>query len=130
LELEAKIQRGKLDAMVAGVKPVLNCINMDVAPQPDNRPPRTNAIIDRCKATWENLKSFNQDAAVSVMMHTLAVVWSHYPTINLRAIGAGFARGMGATKQEQLKDEVEDAVKRLAGDVDLFGEVDGDGRAQ
>jgi len=24
-----------------------------------------------------------------------------------------------------LKDEVEDAVKKLAGDVDLFGKVDG-----
>ena len=63
------------------------------------------------------------------MIHALAVVRSHYPTINLRAIGAGFARGMGATKQEQLKDEVEDAAKKLASDVDLFGEVNGDDQA-
>ena len=33
-------------------------------------------------------------------------------------------------KQEQLKDEVEDAAKKLADDVDLFGEVDGEGQAQ
>jgi len=33
-------------------------------------------------------------------------------------------------KQAQLKDEVEDAVKRLAGDVYLFGEVDSGGQAQ
>ena len=59
------------------------------------------------------------------MTHALAVVWSHYPAINLQAIGSGFARVTGATKQEQLKDEVEDMTKRLAGDVDLFGEVDG-----
>ena len=64
------------------------------------------------------------------MTHALAVVRSHYPTINLRVIGAGFARGTSTTKEEQLKNEVEDAVKRLAGDVDLFGEVDGDGQAQ
>ena len=38
-------------------------------------------------------------------------------------------KGMGATKQEQLKDEVEDVAKKLAGDVDLFGEVDGDDQA-
>ena len=31
-------------------------------------------------------------------------------------------------KQEQLKDEVEDAAKSLAGDVDLFGEADGEGQ--
>ena len=64
------------------------------------------------------------------MTHALAVVWSHYPAINLRAIGAGFARGTSATKEEQLKDEVEDVAKRMASDVDLFGEVDGDNQAQ
>ena len=64
------------------------------------------------------------------MTHALVVVQSHYPTINLRAIEAGFARGTSATKEEQLKDEVKDATKRLASDVDLFGEVDGDGRSQ
>ena len=58
------------------------------------------------------------------------MVRSHYPAINFQAIGAGFSRGTSATKQEQLKDEVEDAVKRLANDVDLFGEVGGDGQAQ
>ena len=36
---------------------------------------------------------------------------------------------MGATKQEQLKDEVEDAAKSLAGDVDLFIKADGEGQA-
>ena len=44
-------------------------------------------------------------------------------------IGAEFARGTGATNEEQLKDEVEDTAKRLASDVDLFGELDGDGQA-
>ena len=130
LELVARTQRGKLDAVVARVKPMLDCIDMEVAPQPDDRPPHQDAIIDRCKAAWENFKGFNRDAAVSIVTHALAVVWSHYPVINLRAIGAGFARGTGATKEEQLKDEEEDTVKRLADDVDLFGEVDGDGQAQ
>ena len=64
------------------------------------------------------------------MAHALVVVWYHYPVINLHTIGARFARGMGTTKQEQLKDEVKDATKKLAGDVDLFGEVDGEGQAQ
>ena len=64
------------------------------------------------------------------MTHALVVVWSHYPAINLQVIGAGFARGTGATRQEQLKDEVEDATKKLAGDIDLFGEADGDSQTQ
>ena len=130
LELEARTQRGKVDAVVARVRPVLDYIDMEVAPRPDERPPRPEAIIDRCKAAWENFKSFNRDATISVMTHALAVVRSHYPAINLRAIGVGFMRGMGATKEEQLKDEVEDAAKRVACDVNLFGKVDGEGQAQ
>ena len=59
LELEAKIQRGKLNVVVAGVKPMLNCIDMEVAPQPDNKPPHPDTIIDRCKVAWENFKGFN-----------------------------------------------------------------------
>jgi len=98
LEQEARTQRSKLDAVVAGIKPVLNCIDQEVAPQPDSRPPRPDTIIDRCKAAWENFKGFNRDATISVMMHALVVVRSHYPAINLQAIGAGFTRGMDATK--------------------------------
>ena len=87
----------------------------------------SGAIIDRCKAAWENFKGFNQDVAISIVMHALAVVWSHYPAINLRAIGDGFTRGTSVTKEEQLKNEVGDAAKKLVGDVDLFGEGDTDG---
>ena len=124
LEREAQTQRGKLDAVVAGVRPVLYCIDMEEALHPNDRPPRWDTIIDRSKAAWENFKSFNCDATISVVTHALAVIQSHYPTIDLRAIGARFTRGTSATKQQELEDEVEDAAKRLAGDVDLFGEED------
>ena len=109
---------------------MLDCIDMEVAPRPNDRSPHPDAIIDRCKAAWENFKGFNRDVAVSVVTHALVVVRSHYPAINRRAIGARFERGTSATKEEQLKDEVEDAAKRLAGDVDLFNDVDGEGQAQ
>ena len=59
LELEAQTQKRKLDSVVAKVRPVLDCIDMEVAPQPDDRPPRLDAIINRCKAAWENFKGFN-----------------------------------------------------------------------
>ena len=32
LVLEARTQRGKLDTVVAGVRPMLDCINMEVDP--------------------------------------------------------------------------------------------------
>ena len=78
---------------------------------------------------WENFKSFNRDATITAVTHALVVVRSHYPAIDLQAIEAGFARGTEATEHQQLEDEVEDVAKKLAGDVDLFGEMDGDGQA-
>ena len=109
---------------------MLDCVDMEVAPQPDGRPLSPDTIIDRCKAAWENFKSVNCDATITAVTHVLAVVRSHYPVINLQAIGAGFARGTGTMEYQQLEDEVEDAAKKLADDVDLFGEMDGDDQAK
>ena len=84
----------------------------------------------RCKAAWENFKSFNHNAIVTAVTYALAVVRSHYPAIDLQAIGAKFTEGMGEAEHQQLEDEVEDAAKKLASDIDLFGETDGDGEAR
>ena len=37
---------------------------------------------------------------------------------------------MGEAETQQLEDEVEDAAKKLADDIDLFGETDDDGEAR
>ena len=58
------------------------------------------------------------------------VVQSHYPTIDLQAIGDGFTEGLSEAETQQLEDEVEDAAKKMVGDIDFFGETDGDGGAQ
>ena len=101
-----------------------------MAPQPDGRPPRPDTVIERYKAAWENFKSFNHDAIVSVATHALMVVRSHYPAIDLQAIGGGFTEGLSDAETQQLEDEVEDAAKKLVDDIDLFGETDGDGEAR
>jgi hypothetical protein len=100
LELEAQTLRRKLDTMVAGVRSLLDCIDMEAPPQPNERPPHLDTIIDRCKAAWENFKSFNRDTTVSAVTHALVVVRSHYPAIDLQVIEARFARGTGVTKQQ------------------------------
>ena len=79
---------------------------------------------------WENFKGFNRNAIVTAITHALAVVWSHYPSVDLQAIGGGFAEGLSEVETQQLEDEVEDAARKLAGDIDLFGETSGDGEAQ
>ena len=45
-------------------------------------------------------------------------------------IGGGFTDRLSEVETQQLEDEVEDTAKKLAGDIDLFDETDGDGRAQ
>ena len=62
---------------------------------------------------------------MSVATHVLAVVRSHYPSIDLQSIRGGFAEGLSDVETQQLEDEVEDVAKTLAGDIDLFGETDG-----
>ena len=78
----------------------------------------------------ESFKSFNCDAVVTAITHALEVVRSHYPSVELQAIGGGFAEGLSEEETQQLEDEVEDAVRKLAGDIDLFGETSGDGKAR
>ena len=47
LEQEARTQRNKFDNIVARVKQVLDCVDLEVAPQPDGRPPCPNTIMER-----------------------------------------------------------------------------------
>ena len=123
---EARTQRDNFDTVVAAIKPVLDCVDLEPATQRDGKQQRSDTVIQRCKVAWENFKSFNRDGIVSVTTHTLAVVRSHYPAIDLQAIGVGFAKGLSDAETQQLEDEVEDAAKKLADDIDLFGETDGD----
>ncbi|XP_066334075.1 uncharacterized protein [Miscanthus floridulus] len=48
---------------------------------------------------------------------------------DLEAIGGGYAEGLSKAEIQRLEDEVEDAAKKLAGDIYLFGENDGSGEA-
>ena len=127
---EAKIQKENFDVVVTAIKPVLDCVDLEPATQPDGMRQCSDTIIHRCKAAWENFKIFNRDAIVSVATHVLAVVRSHYPSIDLQSIRGGFAEGLSDAETQQLEDEVEDVAKTLAGDIDLFGETDGNGGAQ
>ena len=71
-------EKAKVEAVVARIKPVLDCIDLDVVessePQPGLRPPRLDAIIEKCRGAWESFKNFNRDAILSVATHVLAVV--------------------------------------------------------
>ena len=109
---------------------MLYCVELEEAPQPDGKPSRPNIVTERCKTAWESFKTFNRDAVVSVATHALAVVRSHYPSTDLQAIEEGFTEGLGEAETKHLEDEVENAAKKLAGIIDLFGDTEGDGDAR
>ena len=73
LEQDAQTQRDKFDAVVAEVKPVLDCVDLEAAPQTDGRPPCSDIVIERCKTAWESFKNFNRNAIVTGITHALAV---------------------------------------------------------
>ncbi|XP_066320081.1 uncharacterized protein [Miscanthus floridulus] len=80
---EAKVQKENFDAVIATIKPVLDYVDLELATQHDGRRQRPDTIIQRCKAAWENFKTFNHDAITTFATHVLTVVRSHYPTIGL-----------------------------------------------
>ena len=79
---------------------MLDCIEPEVAPQPDGRPPCLDIIIERCKMVWESFKGFNRDAIVTASTHALAVVRSHYPATDLQVIGSGFTEGLSEVEAQ------------------------------
>ena len=84
---EAEVQKDNFNAVVTAIKPVLDCVDPETAPPLDGRRQGSDTIIQRCKAVWENFKIFNRDAIMTVATHVLAVVRSHYPTIDVQSIG-------------------------------------------
>ena len=69
-----------------------------------------------------DFKEFTHSANQGAIVHTLMVLWSHYPSVKPEVIMTGHAYGMNAAKITKLEDVAEEAAVKLAGDVDLFSE--------
>jgi len=91
---EAKVQKENFDAVVAAIRPMLDYVDLETATQTDGRRQRSDTVIQWCMASWENFKIFNHDAIMTIATHVLAVVRSHYPTIDVQSIGGGFTEGL------------------------------------
>jgi len=126
---EAKVQKDNFNTITAAIKPVLDCVDVEPVPGPNSRQQGLDTIIQRCKVAWENFKNFNCDAVLTTATHALAVVRSHYPSVDIQSIGGGFADGLSDVQTQQLEDDVEDVAKILVGDIDLFGETETVGEA-
>lgn len=85
LQSRLKAKQDRIDAIVMGIKPVLDYIDpVPEAPQTSAfgyRPPRADAIMERCKDALTHFKEFTRGAAISAAGHALAVVRSLYSSV-------------------------------------------------
>ena len=103
---------------------MLDCISF-APPEGSSRLPSDlphRSIVDRCQTAWMDFKEFTRSAAHGVIVHTLAMLRSHYPSIDLERVVTGYARGTDAAKIAKLEDEADEPGEKLASYIDLFGE--------
>ena len=75
-----------------------------------------------------DFKEFVHSASHGAIIHALAQLKSHYPLMDLQRVATGYAQGMNVDKITKLEDDAEESTKRLAEDVELFGEEESSAR--
>jgi hypothetical protein len=95
---QVKARDDKLEVMTTGIKPMLDCIGFappeGITQLPGDPPPRT--IVDRCQTAWSNFNEFTCSAAHGAVIHVLAQLQLHYPSVDLQWVVTGYTRGTDA----------------------------------
>ena len=80
------------------------------------------SVLDHCQIAWADFKEFARNVAHGAIVHALTQLRSHYPLVDLQWVAIEYAQGTNAEKIARLEDDEEELAKRLAKDVELFGE--------
>jgi hypothetical protein len=110
--------------MEDGITPVLNLIGMEPEEPTAGQAPRLGAIVDKCKNSWSRFKQYIRDTGEYVAAHILAVVQSHYPSMDLRSLEAGVSSNTDQRNVEQLRATSQAMAAKMIADVDLYGETE------
>ena len=120
---QVKAHDEKLETMIIGIQPVLDCVGPE-QPEggrlPSDGPYRS--VVDHCWTAWMDFKEFTRSTAHGAVIHALAQLRSHYPSVNLQRVATEYAQGTNVEKIARLEDDAEEPAKRLAEDVELFVE--------
>ena len=117
-----KARDDKLEAVIVGIKPMLDYVGF-VPPKasswlPGDLPHRS--IVDRFQTLWAHFKEFTRSATHGAIIHTLAMLRSHYPLVDLERVVTGYAQGTDTAKIAKLEDEADEPREKLASGIDLF----------
>ena len=89
---QVKTQDDKLEAMIVGIQPVLDCVGLE---QPEGgRLPYDGpyrSVMDHCWIASAGFKEFVRSAAHGAAVHPLAQLRSHYPSVDLQWVATGYA---------------------------------------
>ena len=122
---QVKAHDEKLETMIIGIQPVLDCVGPE-QPEggrlPSDGPYRS--VVDHYRTTWMNYKEFGHSTAHGAIVHALAQLRSHYPSVDLQQVVTRYTQGTNVEKIARLEDDAEEPAKRLAEDVELFVEGD------
>lgn len=88
-----------------------------------DRPPRLDAIVDRCKNALKYFKQYAHVITCSAIGHALAVVWSMYPSVKLEVVHGGYAQGLSDKHITTLEEDVSESAIKLADNLELFGDT-------
>ena len=58
---------------------------------PDDGPHRL--VMDHCRMAWMDFKEFAHSATHGAVVHALAQLKSHYPSVDLQRVATGYAQG-------------------------------------
>ena len=89
---QVKTHDEKLEAMTVGIQPVLDCISLEQLEGewlPGDGP--YQSVVDHCRIAWVDFKEFASSAAHGAMVHALAQLRSHYPSVDLQRVASGYA---------------------------------------
>ena len=75
-----------------------------------------------------DFKEFMCSVTHGAIVHALTQLKSHYPLMDLQRVATGYAQGTNVDKITNLEDDIEEPAKRLAEDVELFGEWESSAR--
>ena len=91
-------------------------------PRGHGYPMMGRTVVDHCRTAWADLMEFTCSAAIGAIVHALAQLRSHYPSVDLQWVASGYVQGKDAEKIAKLEDDADEPAKRLAEDVELFNE--------
>ena len=78
--------------------------------------------MEDLKEAPRKLKRIIQDAAVATATHTLVLVKSHYPRVDLQRFEEGYAADADDDRIDALMSEVRPVAESLVADMEVDGE--------